>query len=504
MGTLNVASGSVTAERIAPDTTIVTSRAPQVLIAPCHVNAASRRCFADTLARPVPFTEAPVGEHLTDDELITLLTLHPGESARFWGAFTRSDFQIDGLITGDVILFTGQERAQAVGRVGCKLRNKSLADALWTPHGSNGGIIPRDVYTILDFQPQPDLTYETIRKAAGYKPDVNLTIPRVLSPGKSKALIALLRFNSADITVVTDLGRDTHSSTERPGQDAPAVPAARNPARSGQLGWTREEIILAMDFYVTSGAIDGAPIPGQQTAAIAELSALLKTLSAYPPEVQGDNYRDIDGVYLALMNLRAVQAGGAHDMTRISQADAAVWREFIDNLGTLHAEAVAIRQRLAEGVLVPASAATPAAEDVPIENWNTERFMTNPSGEPRKAERAEAALVHRYVAHMTAKGIAVSRKRYRTRQVRPMFCDLWVQDRHALIEAKDSDSRERLRIAIGQLYDYRRFHEPPVHLAVLLPCKPDSDGLALLQSAGIEAIWPDGIGFRDSANGSFV
>jgi len=68
------------------------------------------------------------------------------------------------------------------------------------------------------------------------------------------------------------------------------------------------------------------------------------------------------------------------------------------------------------------------------------------------------------------------------------FWDLWAQDRHALIEAKNSDSRARPRMAIGQLYHYRRSHEPPVHLAVLLPHQPSPDGLALLQSTSIEAI----------------
>lgn len=79
-----------------------------------------------------------------------------------------------------------------------------------------------------------------------------------------------------------------------------------------------------------------------------------------------------------------------------------------------------------------------------------------------------------------------------------------VQGLHALIEAKNSDGREALRMAIGQPYDYRRFHESPVRLAVLLPHQPNRDGLTLLQSAGIEAIWPHRAGFRDSANGAFV
>ena len=41
-----------------------------------------------------------------------------------------------------------------------------------------------------------------------------------------------------------------------------------------------------------------------------------------------------------------------------------------------------------------------------------------------------------------------------------LFSDAWVLERNALIEAKNSDSRDALRAAIGQLYDYRRFHEP--------------------------------------------
>jgi hypothetical protein len=85
-----------------------------------------------------------------------------------------------------------------------------------------------------------------------------------------------------------------------------------------------------------------------------------------------------------------------------------------------------------------------------------------------------------------------------------MFCDLWVEDLHALIEAKNSDSREALRMAIGQLYDYRRFHEPPERLAALLSHPPHQDELTLLKSAGIEAIWEHGAAFRDSANGTFV
>jgi integrase len=67
------------------------------------------------------------------------------------------------------------------------------------------------------------------------------------------------------------------------------------------------------------------------------------------------------------MNLRAVQTVGIRGMNRVSHADVAIWRDYIDNLEALHVEAEAIRLRLAEGVLTPASATGPTIEDVPIE-----------------------------------------------------------------------------------------------------------------------------------------
>lgn len=283
-------------------------------------------------------------------------------------------------------------------------------------------------------------------------------------------------------------------------------PAARDASASPRVGldWTREEVILAMDFYVRIDASAGGPIPGRESAEITELSDLLRELSAYPPERQGEKYRNPDGVYLKLMNLRAIQSEGAHGMNAYSRLDAAVWREYVDDLPRLHDEAAAIRARLQEGAIKPAAAQT-VVEDVEIEQQHTENFMVTPSGEPRPAERAEQKLVLRYRDYMAAKGIRVSRKRYLPAgEVRPIFSDAWVEVRHTLIEAKNSDSREAIRQAIGQLYGYRRFHQPPLQLAVLLPYEPNAERLDLLRSAGIEAVWPYGPGFRDSGHGAFI
>lgn len=63
-------------------------------------------------------------------------------------------------------------------------------------------------------------------------------------------------------------------------------------------------------------------------------------------------------------------------MNAYSQLDAAVWREYVDDLARLHAEAEAIRARLQEGALQPAKA-TPVVEDVDKEQ-HTETFRSRP------------------------------------------------------------------------------------------------------------------------------
>jgi hypothetical protein len=81
--------------------------------------------------------------------------------------------------------------------------------------------------------------------------------------------------------------------------------------------------------------------------------------------------------------------------------------------------------------------------------------------------------------------------------------DLFEEARDNLVEAKGAGTRNSIRLAVGQLYDYGRF-APEAARAVLLPERPRPDLEALLSSSGVSAIWPHSEGFADNAAGRFV
>jgi hypothetical protein len=84
---------------------------------------------------------------------------------------------------------------------------------------------------------------------------------------------------------------------------------------------------------------------------------------------------------------------------------------------------------------------------------------------------------------------------------RPLRADLMVKDLNVLVEAKATDARYAIRMAIGQLHDYRRFEPTAPELAVLVPKEPIRDLRRLLDGLTIGCVWPRGDGYRDSVDG---
>lgn len=116
--------------------------------------------------------------------------------------------------------------------------------------------------------------------------------------------------------------------------------------------------------------------------------------------------------------------------------------------------------------------------------------------------RSEAGLVLAYGEFLAERGHSVSGRHYIAEgESRPLRADLMVKDLNVLVEAKATDARYAIRMAIGQRYDCRRFEPSTPELAVLLPKEPIRDLRRLLDGLTIGCVWPRGDGFRDSVHG---
>jgi len=138
---------------------------------------------------------------------------------------------------------------------------------------------------------------------------------------------------------------------------------------------------------------------------------------------------------------------------------------------------------------VPAKAPQPGVIAIPIESHQAEAFISNAAIGETLSERREAALVKRYATHLQAQGHKVNRHQIRlTPGTASIFTDLYDATLSELIEAKGSASRNQVRLAIGQLFDYRRYiaHD---RLGILLPSRPAGDLLDLMTELKISCIY---------------
>jgi hypothetical protein len=278
--------------------------------------------------------------------------------------------------------------------------------------------------------------------------------------------------------------------------------------------WTRDEDILALELFVQAGSLNGGPLTGKADHRAVELSRQLQSLPVYPRSRRGPKFRNPPGVALKLANFRAVERvvkrangiPGAESlpvgMPSFSAVDREVFEEFFDRdfLGLTEA-AQAIR---ATAIEFDDAVSAVVVESCPVESAATASYETAGSAGGTRI-RAEHDLVARYTEWLAGIGVKSVARLYRVpRLALPLRCDIFLPDKNVLIEAKSSRRRESIRMAIGQLLDYRRFEKTEPEVAVLLPALPSRDIRDLLASLDIALIWPHGSGFRDSAKGRYT
>jgi hypothetical protein len=140
----------------------------------------------------------------------------------------------------------------------------------------------------------------------------------------------------------------------------------------------------------------------------------------------------------------------------------------------------------------PDAELTAGVQEVQITEANSEKAWVEPDRQPYEAELREAKLVQAFKAWLEAQGHEVLRLRIvPPGEVKPLFNDAWIPALNLLVEAKGTCTREAIRMAIGQLIDYGRAR-PDARRAMLLPSRPRSDLIDLIEAVGLTLIWQCG------------
>lgn len=139
--------------------------------------------------------------------------------------------------------------------------------------------------------------------------------------------------------------------------------------------------------------------------------------------------------------------------------------------------------------------------EVPVE-INSQYFFETAGHEGTRAVRRESLLVDEFVR--SQRSHEFSRFAIRVPGERsPLLTDVYDKTDRVLYEAKAVSGRSDLRMAVGQLYDYRRHVEvSDFQCSVLLPQRPSADLRDYLDTAGLGLVFKEGDRFNFEAAGA--
>lgn len=124
------------------------------------------------------------------------------------------------------------------------------------------------------------------------------------------------------LTGMAVLARNARSAEDEP----------RNPP------WVRDEEILLLDLYLRHRPMS------ESDAHIGELSDLLRRLPLHPPEARAASFRNRNGIFMKLGNLRHIDPSyPGRGLGRTNQMARIVWGEFAGDAVRVHKAAQAIR-----------------------------------------------------------------------------------------------------------------------------------------------------------------
>lgn len=258
--------------------------------------------------------------------------------------------------------------------------------------------------------------------------------------------------------------------------------------------WTEKELILALDLYLREGLLD------DKNQSVVELSRDLNDMTIHAERPDAFRFRNPNGVALKLANFAALDPNYAgRGTTRVGRRDIEVWERYASEEDALADAATAIRQGLEPTTVPPTQTAATRVVEAEIEAQHVEQFQVSVGSQVIEANRREQLLVLAYREHLVHQGHKVTRHLYSPGDSgSPLASDLVNENARVLYEAKGDVRRASVRMAIGQLLDYRRFEREPISLAVLLPRKPSPDLIDLIHSVPASVVWRTEDGFASA------
>lgn len=256
------------------------------------------------------------------------------------------------------------------------------------------------------------------------------------------------------------------------------------------IPWAEEERILVLDLYLRCGRLD------RTDPRVEELCGVLETLSV--SAVRPDPYRrrSTDTIGLKLGNFASLDPNEQGGASNFAKGDKDVWDRYASDEDALGAIVAAIKQQSGLPAQPLAEHPLPRVSRVAVEAQHVEKFRLSSPAQNAVASRSEQGLVLAYAEHLEAQGHTVSRGKYRPDGSESVLAsDLVDETDRVLYEAKGDVRRSSVRMAIGQLLDYRRFEPTATSLAVLLPREPAPDLIDLITTVPASVVWRTADGF---------
>ncbi len=235
-------------------------RMTRVLIQPSFGTTAARANWKKTLDKEVTFTKGRFRRELTDAQFSSLLELHPGGKAHFWGTTDIHDAKMDELQVGDVALLTGENHVLAIGEIGASFRNSKACKVIWEPDGKTKKLF-QNLYSFISFE-QTRIPYDVLRRLTSEDGGLTGDIyrpARLLRGEKADRVLDGLLIQT--VTELQDLQRNAVEGPWLPGtvvedEAHNVVEATRTLPGSGFVAMRKESALVVRYRQFLAGAGD--------------------------------------------------------------------------------------------------------------------------------------------------------------------------------------------------------------------------------------------------------